>query len=372
MPKIANIIFSQEFFEDYIKNIFGESFAHSSLSFEKSFEDSKFFSTKLKEFISPKNTEYARKLENSPREEDQELLKQRLMEARSALIYYGLPEKPIVNEFGITVPGVEAYNRFLYGCVRPYRNTKEYKDAEMNGALTGEPYESETLLRKVQELNQLIIGKVQADLNAKLLKRANNEAFQYALDTDSIGVLEIQEINAIINNARGVQQGFRKINNQINNCPFQTCPKELVPVRMQELIHKYENEWAQEIPEFIDGISTEQEKEEYLTAVCEREAKFHIEFERIHPFEDGNGRTGRIILNQHLIKNEMAPVLITPEMRETYIQCIDTNDYKTLGRLIYMLSSVSLNDMMSVYRKHNGMNPEELSEIEIGETSFTK
>ena len=57
MPRIANIDFSQEFFDEYIKTIFGESFAHSSLSFEKSFEESKAATNKLREFTSPQNIE---------------------------------------------------------------------------------------------------------------------------------------------------------------------------------------------------------------------------------------------------------------------------------------------------------------------------
>ena len=126
---------------------------------------------------------------------------------------------------------------------------------------------------------------------------------------------------------------------------------------MQELLYKYHNEWAKDIPPFVEGIHTTEQKNAYLRAVCEREAKFHTEFEHIPPFEDGNGRTGRIILNSNLIKNELAPILITPEMYDLYI---DNDNYKELGNLIFMLSSVTITEMVSHYRKARGINPNQL------------
>lgn len=39
-------------------------------------------------------------------------------------------------------------------------------------------------------------------------------------------------------------------------------------------------------------------------------AKRHIEFERIHPYQDGNGRTGRMIMNQQLLNTGMLPAII--------------------------------------------------------------
>ena len=39
-------------------------------------------------------------------------------------------------------------------------------------------------------------------------------------------------------------------------------------------------------------------------------AKRHIEFERIHPYQDGNGRTGRMIMNQQLLNAGLLPAII--------------------------------------------------------------
>ena len=46
----------------------------------------------------------------------------------------------------------------------------------------------------------------------------------------------------------------------------------------------------------------------------------HIDFEAIHPFRDGNGRTGRMIMNWQRRKIGLGPLLILSEKREDYYQ----------------------------------------------------
>lgn len=45
---------------------------------------------------------------------------------------------------------------------------------------------------------------------------------------------------------------------------------------------------------------------------------FHYKFERIHPFQDGNGRVGRLILFKECLKNNIVPFVITEDLKYFY------------------------------------------------------
>lgn len=55
----------------------------------------------------------------------------------------------------------------------------------------------------------------------------------------------------------------------------------------------------------------------------ERAAILHIEFIRIHPFADGNGRTGRLLVNYELVKNAYPTITIKASQRSEYIDAIN-------------------------------------------------
>lgn len=55
----------------------------------------------------------------------------------------------------------------------------------------------------------------------------------------------------------------------------------------------------------------------------EQIVKFHALFERIHPFSDGNGRTGRLVMSFQCIQNDWIPPLIENENRSKYLECLN-------------------------------------------------
>ena len=57
-------------------------------------------------------------------------------------------------------------------------------------------------------------------------------------------------------------------------------------------------------------------------------AKFHAEYEMIHPFQDGNGRTGRVILFKECLKNGLVPFVISDDKKIEYYHALNTAQSK--------------------------------------------
>lgn len=73
------------------------------------------------------------------------------------------------------------------------------------------------------------------------------------------------------------------------------------------------------------------------TKLPEALAELHARFEQIHPFLDGNGRTGRLVLNLVLIRLKYPPAIIYKGDRTRYLKALrraDQGDYGVLGEFI--------------------------------------
>ena len=74
----------------------------------------------------------------------------------------------------------------------------------------------------------------------------------------------------------------------------------------------------------ITELLAENEKRKATMNIIERVARFHLEFESIHPFIDGNGRTGRLLMNFELMQNGYPPINVKFTDRKRYYDAFDS------------------------------------------------
>ena len=98
---------------------------------------------------------------------------------------------------------------------------------------------------------------------------------------------------------RGV---YRRVPVRIMGAAHEPVQPYLIIPKMEELLERYKSS-----------------EEDIVTKM----ARFHIEFEGIHPFIDGNGRTGRLLVNLELMKAGFPPIDIKFTDRLKYYQAFD-------------------------------------------------
>ena len=88
---------------------------------------------------------------------------------------------------------------------------------------------------------------------------------------------------------------YKTLPNEVGG--IETCPPEEVHKQMKALLSEYNQKKSHTLEDIID---------------------FHQRFESIHPFQDGNGRVGRLIMFKECLASAIVPFIITDELKMFY------------------------------------------------------
>lgn len=88
---------------------------------------------------------------------------------------------------------------------------------------------------------------------------------------------------------------YKRLANEVGG--QETCPPDEVSRQMKSLMSSYQHIRKKTLEDIVD---------------------FHVRFEQIHPFQDGNGRVGRLLMFKECLANGMVPFIITDELKMFY------------------------------------------------------
>lgn len=132
----------------------------------------------------------------------------------------------------------------------------------------------------------------------------------------------IKQIHAFVLRSNEEAGKYRTIQNYVGdmfNIKYTPCSPIEVPDKMKAYVSDLEC-----------GLKENQKyvEENDWTSLFHNLAKHHIEFEKIHPFTDGNGRCGRLLLTYEMISIGLLPVDIRYEERARYYSALSAYDDK--------------------------------------------
>jgi len=162
----------------------------------------------------------------------------------------------------------------------------------------------------------------------------HKEAFDYIVaisnDKQPLSERTVKDIHALVLMGQPKDRGkYRELSVVISGANDVPPHPIEIPLRMETLLKAYSADNRHPIVKIAD---------------------FHIQFERIHPFIDGNGRTGRLLLNLELIKAGYAPINVKFQDRASYIDCFkDFEESRNADKFVAMVAKYALEELTHMY-----------------------
>ena len=158
--------------------------------------------------------------------------------------------------------------------------------------------------RYIFETNTIGIEKEVLNVD-DVIETANHfRCIDMIIDRAKLSLTEkiIKELHLILKNGTSDSRkdwfavgNYKKLPNEVGG--METALPEEVANKMKKLLSEYNNKEEKNFEDILD---------------------FHVKFERIHPFQDGNGRVGRLIMFKECLKYNIVPFIIEDNLKMFY------------------------------------------------------
>lgn len=182
-----------------------------------------------------------------------------------------------------------------------------------------------------------------SNINVREFYEVENHRFalEYILeklnDNNQLNLTIIKEINSLLMDHLNVNKGkFKTDYNAIKGADFETASPKDTPFLMQQ--------WVDNLNYRLFNENGEKEK---IKIILEA----HINFERIHPFSDGNGRTGRMLMLYSLLEHDLVPFIIPVEYKNKYYDILMNQDIEEFYKFIIPLKESEEKRIDAFYNK---------------------
>ena len=181
-------------------------------------------------------------------------------------------------------------------------------------------------LTQAETISILIHNFIPRDMSEREYYEVKNyrKVFNTLLEADRKITTElIKKYNKyIMENLHDLNGKFKTTQNLILGVEFEPTKPYLVPFEIED--------WCNNLSYRLENAKTNEEKVEIIMDQ-------HIKFEKIHPFNDGNGRTGRLLIIHSCLKEDLEPIIIPKEEKGKYINLLASENLKELTKWALLL-----------------------------------